>query len=65
MTGLFNRSPKDPQKKKNIEKIKEIKKLVKEKKYPQALRISLEYLRKIPNNHDVFVYCRRNLLYAK
>ena len=53
MTGLFSRSPKDPQKKKNIEKIKEIKKLVKEKKYSQALRTGIEYLRKVPNNHDV------------
>ena len=53
MTGLFSRSPKDPQKKKNIEKIKEIKKLVKEKKYSQALRVGIEYLRKVPNNHDV------------
>ena len=53
MTGLFSRSPKDPQKKKNIEKIKEIKKLVKEKKYSKALRTGIEYLQKVPNNHDV------------
>jgi hypothetical protein len=32
MTGLFSRKPTDPQKKKNAQKLKEIKKLVKEKK---------------------------------
>ena len=53
MVGLFNRTPKDPQKKKNIEKIKEMKKLVKEKNYAQALKAGLEYLEKVPNNHDV------------
>ncbi len=53
MTGLFNRAPKDPDKKKNVQKIKEIKKLVKEKKYDQALKIGTAYLSKVPHNHDV------------
>ena len=53
MVGLFSRKPKDPQQKKNIEKIKEIKKLVKEKKYSKALSSGIEYLEKVPNNHDI------------
>lgn len=53
MTGLFSRSQKDPQKKKNIQKIKELKKLVKEKKYTAALKLGTEYLQKVPDNHDV------------
>ena len=53
MTGLFSRVPKDPQKKKNAQKLKEIKKLVKEKKYAEALKTGTEYLKKDPHNHDV------------
>ena len=53
MTGLFSREPKDPQKKKNIQKLKAIKKLVKEKKYAEALKSGTDYLDKVPNNHDV------------
>ena len=53
MTGLFSRNPKDPQKKKNAQKLKEIKKLVKEKRYAEALKSGTDYLRKVPHNHDV------------
>jgi tetratricopeptide (TPR) repeat protein len=53
MTGLFSRVPKDLQKKKNAQKLKEIKKLVKEKKYAEALKTGTEYLKKNPHNHDV------------
>lgn len=53
MTGLFSRATKDPQKKKNAQKLKEIKKLVKDKKYSQALKLGTEYLQKDPHNHDV------------
>ncbi len=53
MVGLFSRTPKDPQKKKNVAKIRELKKLVKEKKYSEALKSGTEYLEKVPNNHDV------------
>ena len=53
MIGLFSRVPKDPQKKKNAQKLKEIKKLVKEKKYAEALKTGTEYLKKDPHNHDV------------
>lgn len=52
MVGLFSRS-KDPQKKKNREKLKELRKLVKEKKYSEAIKIGTEYLQKVPENHDV------------
>ncbi len=53
MVGLFSRTQKDPQKKKNIEKLKEIKKLVKEKKYDAALKSGKDFLHKVPHNHDV------------
>ena len=53
MVGLFSRDPKDPQKKKNSEKIKELRKLVKDKKYDLALKTGSEYLQKVPENHDV------------
>ena len=53
MVGLFSRAPKDPYMKKNIQKLKEIRKLVKEKKYDEALRSGKEYLQKVPHNHDV------------
>ena len=53
LVGLFSRAPKDPQKKKNAENIKKLKNLVKEKKYPEALKLGTEYLEKVPNNPDV------------
>lgn len=53
LVGLFSRAPKDPQKKKNAENIKKLKKLVKEKKYSEALKLGTEYLEKVPNNPDV------------
>jgi len=49
--GLFGK--KDPEKKKNTKKAKELRKLVKEKKYNSALKIGTEYLKKVPYNHDV------------
>ena len=53
LVGLFSRTPKDPQTKENIRKFKELKKLVKEKKYTEALKSGTEYLKKAPNHHDV------------
>ena len=53
LVGLFGRAAKDPQREKNVEKIKQLKKLVKEKKYSQALTLGTEYLQKVPNNPDV------------
>ena len=52
MTGLFGR-PADPRMKENAKKAKEFKKLVKDKKYDEAVRSGAEYLRKVPNNQDV------------
>ncbi len=53
MVGLFSRVPKNPQTKENIQKFKEIKKLIKEKKYENALKSGIEYLKKNPHHHDV------------
>lgn len=53
MTGLFSRSPKDPQLKKNVKTLREMKSLVRKKKYPEALKLGIAYLQKVPNNHDV------------
>lgn len=53
LAGLFSRTPKDPQQKKNVEKLKEFKRFVKDKKYEQAIKSGTEYLHKVPNNHDV------------
>ena len=53
MVGLFKRIPRDPQLKVNTEKFKKFKKLVKAKKYPEALKLGLNYLEKVPYNHDV------------
>ena len=52
LVGLFSRTPKDPNKKRNVEKFKEFQKLAKEKKYDEALKSGTEYLRMAPNNHD-------------
>ena len=52
MTGLFGR-PADPRMRENAKKAKEFKKLVKDKKYDEAVRLGAEYLRKVPNNQDV------------
>ena len=53
LVGLFSRTPKDPERKKNLAKFKEIKKLVKEKKYDDALKSGIKYLEKTPHHHDV------------
>jgi tetratricopeptide (TPR) repeat protein len=53
LVGLFSKTPKDLQLKKNAEQFKKFKKLVKEKKYPEALKLGTDYLEKVPNNHDV------------
>ena len=53
LVGLFSRTPKDSQTKDDIRKFKELKKLVKEKKYPAALKSGTEILKKTPNHHDV------------
>jgi len=52
LIGFFSKTPKDPQQKENIQKFKELKKLVKEKNYTVALKSGIEYLKKTPNHHD-------------
>ena len=52
LVGLFSRTPKDPNQKRNAEKFKEFKKLAKQKKYDDALKSGTEYLRMVSNNHD-------------
>ena len=47
---LFGR---DPQAKKNTRLVKEVRHLVKEKRYNSALKIGIEYLREVPENHDI------------
>ena len=53
MVGLFGRTPKDPQQKRNAEKIKEFKKLIKAQQYDRALKLGVSYLSDVPNNHDI------------
>ena len=53
MVGLFSGASKDPQKKKNVQKLKEVRNLVREKKYDEALKVGIEYLQKVPHNHDI------------
>ena len=52
LVGLFSRTPKDPNLKNNIKKFKELKKLLKDKKYAEALKSGTEFLKKVPNHHD-------------
>ncbi len=43
----------DPQKKRNVQMVKEIRRMVKEKRYGPALKTGIEYLREVPENHDI------------
>ena len=52
LVGLFSKTPEDIASKKNIEQFKKFKKLVKKKKYPEALKLGLDYLEKVPYSHD-------------
>ena len=53
MAGLFGRLGRDAQTKQNAKKIKEMRNLVRAKKYQQALRVGVSYLKDVPENHDV------------
>ena len=53
MTGLFSKTPKDLIRKENLEKKKNIRKLIKKKKYEKALEIGETYLKKIPYDDDI------------
>ena len=52
LVGLFSKTPEDIAFKNNIDQFKKFKKLVKKKKYPEALKLGLDYLEKVPYNHD-------------
>ena len=52
MVGLVSKTPEDIAFKKNIDQFKKFKKLVKKKQYPEALKLGLDYLEKVPYNHD-------------
>ena len=51
--GLFSREKKDHTKKKAIELKKDLRKLVKQKKYEDALKIGRKILDKTPHDNDV------------
>jgi tetratricopeptide (TPR) repeat protein len=53
LVGLFGFGSKDPKKKSISKKKKELRKLVKEKKYDSALRIGSEILKKNSDENDV------------
>ena len=52
MFGLFGKTPKDPNLKINVKKYKEFKKILKAKKYPEALKAGLSLLETAPHHHD-------------
>ena len=52
LVGFFTKTPEEIQFKKNFEQYKKFKKLVKKQKYPEALKLGLDYLEKVPYNHD-------------
>jgi len=53
LVGLFGLGSKDPKKKSFSKKKKELRKLVKEKKYDSALRIGTEILKNNPDENDI------------
>ena len=52
LVGLFSKTPKDPNLQINIKKFKEFKKLLKDKKYSEALKAGLSLLDTAPHHHD-------------
>jgi tetratricopeptide (TPR) repeat protein len=53
LVGLFGLGSKDPEKKNISKKKKELRKLVKDKKYDSAIRIGSDILKKNPDENDV------------
>lgn len=53
LVGFFKKSPQQIERKKAILRKKELKKLVKEKKYDKVLKVGTEILEKIPEENDV------------
>ncbi|MFB5621083.1 MAG: hypothetical protein ACE5RC_08150, partial [Nitrosopumilus sp.] len=64
LVGLFSRASKDPNQKKNNDKFKEFKKLAKQKKYDAAIKSGTEYIKEVPNNHDV-LFTMGGIFYLK
>ena len=52
LVGLFSKKPEDIEFKNNIDQFKKLKKLVKKKKYTEALKLGLDYLEKVHYNND-------------
>lgn len=52
MVGLFKKSPQQIERKKAILRKKELKKLVKEKKYDKVIKLGTEILETIPEEND-------------
>jgi len=66
LVGLFSKTPKDPNLKENQKKFKEFKKLLKDKKYAEALKSGLNLLRKAPHHQDTLfmvgsIYYMKNM----
>lgn len=53
MVGLFDVLRGDPQKKENVQTIKKLRRLIKAKKYSDALHVGTRYLQSVPENYDV------------
>ena len=53
MVGFFKKSPEQIERKKALLRKKELKKLVKEKKYDKVISVGNEILKKIPHDLDV------------
>ncbi|GKS67347.1 hypothetical protein YTPLAS73_08940 [Nitrosarchaeum sp.] len=65
MVGLFSKNPKEPKEKNTLQKRKELRKLVKQKQYDDALKLGLEILQKAPYEQNVLfiiggIYYMRN-----
>ena len=52
LVGLFGKTPKFTDSKDSVKKYKEFKKLLKDKKYPEALKSGLSLLESVPHHHD-------------
>ena len=53
MVGLFSKIPKEPKEKNTFQKRKDLRKLVKQKQYDDALKLGLEILEKAPDEQNV------------
>ncbi len=65
MVGLFNKNSKEPKEKNILQKRKDLRKLVNQKQYDDALKLGLEILQKTQEEQNVFfivggIYYMRN-----